>query len=229
VFQSYAGYTPGLDVLDANALRSSRAPQRILLNTVGGIDTRLWSWDDPLTTVTMLCRYSEIHTTPTWDVLALGPNRCGPKRMIADVRANWGQTITAPPPPSPDSIVVMSVSGITPHGLESLRGLLYRPFNRYVVLNGAAHRLIAANAADGVILEAPPTLDLTGPFALAPNASSVAVTREGSPPAGGQPVRYRFFAITMAPGPRAAAVPAPVRGRPAPPGAAVSSPRARKR
>ena len=68
VFQSYAAYTTGLDQENANALTSARAPQRILRNLDSGIDDRVLTFDEGLSTRTILCRYQELRTTGAWQV-----------------------------------------------------------------------------------------------------------------------------------------------------------------
>jgi hypothetical protein len=99
VFQSYSAYTTSLDREDASALASARAPERILSNREPGIDGRVLAFDEGLTSRTILCRYRELRTTSTWQVLGLGPNRCGPPVLMKEVHAGWYQSVPVPAPP----------------------------------------------------------------------------------------------------------------------------------
>lgn len=201
VIQSYTAYATSLDQQDAAALESAGAPQRILRNTEAGIDGRVQAFDEGLTTRTMLCRYQDLQTTPTWQVLGLGANRCGAPVPLGVVHAGWGQTIAVPAPPTARSFVFVRIAGVGVGGLERVQALLYKPAERTVLLNGVSHRLVPATASDGLLLKAPAAVDFTPPLNLAPDSSTLAVARTGAP-RGGKPITYSFYAVTLNAGPR---------------------------
>ena len=69
IMQGYQAYTPALDHLNATALTGPRAPERVLLNRLGGLDGRYTPWDEPETTRTLLCRYRPLRDSGDWLVL----------------------------------------------------------------------------------------------------------------------------------------------------------------
>ena len=217
-FQSYFTYTVGIDQLNADALASARAPQRILRTPEVGIDNRVLAFDGGLSTRTMLCRYDELLDRPAWQVLGLGPNRC-PAAPVAlqTVRADWGQSVPVPAPPTQSSFVFVRIGGVGVQGTERLRALLYKPREREVILGGVAHRLVQETATDGLLLRAPANLDYSPPYAFAPNATSIAVATVGQGPSGGRPIAYSFFAqpVTAGPRPASAGATAVAASRPA--------------
>jgi hypothetical protein len=202
VFQSYAAYTTGLDQEDADALNSAQAPQRILRNQDSGIDGRVLAFDEGLTARTILCRYQELHSTVTWQVLGLGPNRCGAPLLLGTVHAGWDQTIPVPAPPNEHTFVFVRIGGVAVEGLERLTALLYKPVERVVLLDGVVHRLIEGTATDGLLLRAPAGVDFTAPFNLAPNSSTIAVGKAGQGHSRGKPITFSFFAQSVSVGPR---------------------------
>lgn len=204
MFQSLTAYTTGLDQTDAAFLNSAHAPQRILRNREPELTGRIEAFDEGLTTRTILCRYQELRTTEAWQVLALGPNRCGATVPLGTVHAGWNQQVPIPAPPNEHSFVFVRIGGVAVGGLERLVALLYKPAERMVLLDGISHRLIAETAADGLILRAPAGVDFTKPFNLAPDRSTIAVGERGRGSGGGKPITYSFFAQSVSSGPRAA-------------------------
>jgi hypothetical protein len=201
VFQSYSAYTTGLDQLDANTVNSSEAPQRMLLYAGPGVDGRFQPFDEPLTERSILCRYQELSVDGGWDVLGVGPNRCGQPVFMSMVKAAWGQQVSVPAPPNDQTLVIARVSGVQVGGLERLRSALYKARVRLISLDGVSHRLVPETAADGLVLRASPGVDFAPPFEVAPNATSIAVTLEGSQP-GGDPITYAFYEVPVSVGPR---------------------------
>jgi hypothetical protein len=202
VFQSYAAYTTALDGTDSNALRSANAPQRILRNLDPSDDGRVNAFDEGLATRTVLCSYAELRTTPEWQVLGVGPDRCEPPVRLTTVRADWAQVVAIPTPPNDHSFIFVRISGVGVEGFERLTALLYRPALREITLNGARFRLIAGTASDGLILRAAPEADFTAPFAVAPNSSYLAVSKAGQGRSDRLPVTLSFFAQSVTVGPR---------------------------
>ncbi len=201
VFQSYAAYTPALDTLDAEDINSARAPERILRNRDIEIDNRLEAFDEGLTSLTILCRYQELRTTLTLQVLGLVPDRCGATVALGTVHARWGQRVAIPAPPSEHSFVFVRIGGTGVSGLESVRALIARPAERFVHLDGISHRLVEGTAEDGLILRAPAAVDFAHRFRLAPDAATIAVHKAGTS-SGGKPITYSFFATSVNSSPR---------------------------
>jgi hypothetical protein len=205
VFQSYSVYTPALDRDNANALSSRSAPQRILRNTDPPIDGRVLSFDEPLATRTMLCRYRQLRATAVWQVLGAGPNRCTAAVLLGAIKANWGEAVSVPPPPNPHSFVFVDISGVQVDGFGELADLLDKPATRTVVLDGTPFRLVEGTAGDGLLLRAAAGADYPPPFNLAPNATTIAVEKGDSNVGSGDPLRFSFYAQSVA---RAPASPA---------------------
>jgi len=205
VFQSYAAYTTYLDHEDADTLSSARAPQRILRNLDSDIDYRVQSFDQGMTTRTMLCRYQELQTTERWQVLGLGPNRCvGAPVSLGSVHASWGQKVRVPAPPNDHSFVFVRIAGVQVAGVERLYGLLYKPPERLLLLDGQTHRLIEGTAADGLVLRAPAAADFSRPFNVAPDATTITVAEIGGGRTASKPITYSFFVQSLSAGPRSA-------------------------
>lgn len=194
-FEPYAAYTPALDRLGARMLASERAPARILrLDAVVG-DGGYPTFEAPLAALGIFCRYRQTMTQAEWQLLAPARDRCGAPRPLGTRTAPWGADVTVPPATSPSAAVVVHVEGAGPHGLERLRALLLRPRPRWIALDGRRYPLVAATAADGLLLSAPAGLDYPAPFAMAPGSRVIAVGREGDQPGGS--VTYRFEEIPL--------------------------------
>ncbi len=209
VFQSYAAYTTTLDRENADAVDSTRAPQRILRDRDVDFDERVQVFDDGLTARAILCRYQELRTTDEWQVLAPGPNRCGTPVPLGTVHAAWGQRVLVPAPPNDHSFVYVRIGGaVAVGGFERLVSLLYKPAEREVGLGGRGtrfHRLIEGTAADGLILRAPAQVDFTAPFNLAANSTRIAVEKAGQGLVEGKPLTFSFFAQPVSRGPQLSA------------------------
>jgi hypothetical protein len=198
VLQSYAAFTPKLDHADAAFLASERAPDRVLLGRNSDIDTRVLAFDQGETTRALLCRYASLHIGSSFAVLGRTANRCSEPRLIATAQVAWGQRVPVPPPPTPNSMVLVKITGIQVAGLEKIRSFLWKAALRWVVLDGANHRLIEATAGDGLPLRASTGLDYPAPFSLLPQIHVIIVNKPGAP-AGGRPLTYRFYAQSFAP------------------------------
>jgi hypothetical protein len=194
-FEPYAAYTPALDRLGARMLASSRAPDRIMRALAQPIDGRHPTFESPLATLAIFCRYRELVVRAPWQALARSGDRCGAPRVLRTVTAPWGAQVAVPRPDRPDAIVLVRVDGAGPHGLERVKALLLRPNRRWIALDGVGYPLVAATAADGLLLRAPPDLDYPRPFAMAPNPSRIAVSRGGSEPGG--TLRYTFVELAV--------------------------------
>jgi hypothetical protein len=204
-FEPYGAYTPALDRLSAEMLASARAPSRIMRAATGGFDGRHPTFVAPLATLEIFCRYRQVAAHEKWQALARGDDRCGAGRPLAVRSAAWGQPVAVPAPRDPDAAVIVHVDGAGPQGLERLRALLLRLQRRWIALDGERFRLVAATAADGLLLSVPPRLDYRKPFAMAPRPRTIAVERDGGQP-GGRLV-YRFEEIPLRSIPSSAGAP----------------------
>jgi hypothetical protein len=201
IFQSYSAYTEELDALNERTVTSRHAAERILLQNTDGIDGRFLSFDEPASTRAVLCRYVEMRATTRWLVLRRGPDRCGEPRLVRSVRADWGEPVAVPSPPNRQAVVYVRIDGVEPHGLESVRALLFKPSTREILLDGARYRLVPGTAANGLVLRAPARVDFTRPFNVAPNASRIELLRDGKVGSGGQPLHFDFYTESISPPP----------------------------
>jgi hypothetical protein len=184
VLQDYSAYTTQLDELDAAALRSPGAPERILReNTLlvdpthlpAGLDNRLPAWDPPARALALLCHYRPLQTGARWEVLGRTTNRCGAPHLIARLAAANGKPVTLPKP-ARGHVLFVRIRGAGVGGLERVRSFLYRAVLRYIVVNDrASYRLVPGTATDGLLVAAAPGTDFPAPFALSPAARTLAV------------------------------------------------------
>jgi hypothetical protein len=197
VLQSYVASTPALDRLDADALASNLAPQRIVFSGGTSIDTRVLAFDEGMTSRSLMCRYVPLRVKPAFGILAREPNRCGVTRLLEVVHADWRQAVSIPAP-SARALVFVRIGGVGVTGLEELRSVLFKPYNREVVLDGVAHRLVTGTAMDGLPLRAAPGVDFPAPMNLAPDSHSIAVQKDGQGVTGGKPITYSFYSESFA-------------------------------
>lgn len=208
VFQSYTAYTPHLDRQNADALASDSGPELVLrhsltpgtgnLSTVFGIDGRYAPYDAPAATLAMLCHFQAVRTTPRYQLLERVPDRCGKRRELGSVDASYGQAVDVPRA-RPGEVVLARVDGLAPAGAERLGTLLYRAAPRHVVFDGTrAFRLVAANAADGLVVSAPAARDFPRPFAMAPNARTLTFEKDSGFLSGdGGDLTIDFYAVPI--------------------------------
>jgi hypothetical protein len=203
--EPYAAYTPTLDRLAGEMLASARAPERIiraLPSASGAVDERYVSFEAPLATRQIFCRYRQLTVHEPWQVLARIPHsRCGAARTLSTVAAPWDEAVPVPAPARPDALLLVKIAGADPHGLERLKELAVRPSERLIALDEVTFRLIPATAGDGLLLSAPPGSDYPGRFAMAPHPNQIGVIRVGGQPDGD--LRYTFFEVSVDPFPRA--------------------------
>jgi hypothetical protein len=140
----------------------------------------------------MLCRYRAAVTTPRFQLLERTRDRCGPIMELGSVQAETGRPIDVPAAADPAEMVFARIDGAEVGGWEVLRNALYRAQARTVELDGGGSwRLVPATAADGLILRLGQAYDYPRPFALAPNADSIAIRIAGGEE---RPIKVTFFA-----------------------------------
>ena len=151
VFQEYSAYSPGLDELNAEALRADDAPGRVLREIPPiSLDNHFpVSTDSPKATLELLCRYRVLRQAGFWEVLARGGDRCGPERDLGTVEAGWGDEVDVPSGRA-DEAVLVRIDGAGLGGLERLRSMFYKPERREISMDGTGFRLIAAVAGEGL-------------------------------------------------------------------------------
>jgi hypothetical protein len=198
--EPYAAWRPRLDRLAAEQLASERAPERILQastrhvpSVIGAHPTHLV----PLAAREILCRYRPIAKEDPWQVLARGADRCGSERTLGSTTVAWGERVAVPAARRRDALVLVRIAGAGPQGLEHLTDLLLRPRHRWIRLDGEEYYLIAATAADGLLLSARPEADYPAPFSFAPNPKEIAIGRFGGEPDG--ELRYTFAEVAIEP------------------------------
>jgi hypothetical protein len=198
VAQTYSAYTPGLDEANAAVLEGETAPAAILRYQGGepglgsAIDGRYPGWESPAAMRAMLCHYRSAIATARFQLLERTGDRCGPIVEIGSAQTKTGSSVHVPAPPHPGDMVFARIAGVDVGGWEVLRNVLYRARARTVQLDGGRpRRLVPATAPDGLILRLGEGRDYPRPFALAPNADSIAIRIAG---AEGRPLRIAFFA-----------------------------------
>ncbi len=193
--EPYSTYTPRLDRIGARMLASTRAPSRIVRLDAPGFDGAHATFEAPLATREIFCRYRQIAAGGEWQALARGSDRCRAPRPLGTRTVAWGDHVPVPAPRTRDALVIAHVEGTGPQGLERLEALLLRPKRRWIALDGKRLRLVAATAADGLLLSAPRRLDYPGAFAMAPRPRTIAVGRAGDQPDG--TITYRFEEVPL--------------------------------
>jgi hypothetical protein len=206
IFQSYSAYTPYLDGLNADLLRSDARPEHILrqflpVRVDGGrpipysIDGRFYWFESPAATLERLCRYQEVTADERWQVLAASGHACGPAVPLATTTAALGAAVAVPDPPSPRDIVVVRIEGLDQGLLGRIRTAIWRAPIWTVALDGYRYRLVAATAPDGLVLAVPSADQGSPPFAYGPPVRTIAV--EPSDLGGDGQVTYTFEAVPL--------------------------------
>jgi len=220
VFQSYSAYTPALDGLNADLLRSPAGPQRILRNVqpashndrlrlwidrdfVDGefipvtVDGRFRWFEAPLAMLETFCRYHEISVTERWQVLARTERSCGPPESLGTVSARAGETVTIPVETRPDRFVTVKIGGLEPSLLGRVRDTLYKAPDWYISLDGTRYRLMPGTAGDGLLVAVPPSADGTGRFAFGPPIRTMTVTQGLGGEGSHEPLTFTFESVPL--------------------------------
>jgi hypothetical protein len=88
--------------------------------------------------------------------------------------------------------MLVRILGVQPRGLESLRGLLYRPDQRWIMINHHPYRLVPGTAPDGLVLWIPKAADYSGRFSLSQPARTLTVWRDTVTHGSAKDITYRF-------------------------------------
>jgi hypothetical protein len=220
IFQSYSAYTPALDRQNADLLRSSAAPERILRDfdpAAPSDQLRLWMgrdlrpgevvpvtvdgrfrwFESPEATLETFCRYLQTAATDRWQVLARTGRSCGPPEPLGTVSAKAGDTVTVPIETRPDRFVIVKVGGLEPSVFGRLRSLLYKAHDWYVELDDTRYRLIPATASDGLLLAVPPAADGSGPFSFGAPIRTMVVKEGQSGRESKAPLTFQFLSVPL--------------------------------
>jgi hypothetical protein len=170
VFQSYSAYTPALDRIDADSLRSE--PRRVLY-AYGSIDGREPFAESPLAHRTLLCNYhldpgfagNSVSTADGIGYVVLTPSseRCSTPIAGAPLRVGWNVAV-ATPRTQPGEFILASIRPrLTPAG--TLVRALFRAPPVYVTFSraggGTRLRILPDQAPNGVLVDPLPTDNAT--------------------------------------------------------------------
>jgi hypothetical protein len=196
VVQAYSAYTTTLDQLDANFLTSDAAPSRILQQPPVGLDGRDPFFEPPTTWVTMMCHYRQLNATAQWQILARGPDRCGPLRPIGQVHAAFGAKVVVPRAPAGDAVVARFVQLPLSLGYQ-VSALALKPPVTSLVTPAATYRFVVPTAGDLHVLRPAPAIGYSAPYG--PTAiSSFDLTGAGVAPGSGR-YEVEFYAMAVRP------------------------------
>jgi len=218
VIQSYSAYTPALDQMNADRLASANGPDRILRSVSVHTDLPDWlirergrplapgesvaivvdgrfGWfEAPAAMRETFCRYRELSSIGSWEVLGRTGGSCGPPEPFSTVTAMEGTLVDVPADPRPNRLVIVRVHGLDPTLGDELRTVLYRAEEWYVTIAGVHYRLVEPTAADGLLVAVPTSADGTGLFAFGPPITSLSIARPGG---GGRTLTYEFQSVSI--------------------------------
>lgn len=201
VIQDYLAHTPELDRLNARALAADSGP-RFVLRHLGfgspriGPDGRFVPFDAPEEARVMLCRFRPVITSGTHQLLVRGRDRCGEPRPLGSVTAAYGERVPVPGARAGEAVFAR-IGGARAAGLERLRTLIYRAAIRRIGLDEQSFRFPPLNAESGLLISAPRDLDFPAPFALAPNAATLAIGSEGGFATSEGLLEIDFYALPL--------------------------------
>jgi hypothetical protein len=220
VFQSYSAYTPMLDQLNADRLRSPDAPERILRQFAAAahndrlerdmgrpvrddeivpftVDGRFRWFEAPATTLETFCRYTQVVQSDAWQVLARTGRACGSAQALDTVTARAGATVQVPAETRPDRFLIVRVDGLEPSVLGRLKTLLSKAPDWYVMLDGTRYRLVPGTVVDGLLLAVPPAADGTGNFAFGPPIRTMAIMAGLDGRESSAMLTYEFLSVPL--------------------------------
>lgn len=200
IFHTNLAYTESLDDVDARALASGSAPQRILRSRAD-MDTFA---EGPASRRALFCHYVSLYAGPRWQTLARIPDRCGRPRLIRVVRATSSRTAVAIPRPAANEIVAVSFSGLPPSLAGALRTFVYKGTSWTLELGVGSHEAQYAPGTQTHLLPVaiPPALDYPDGYRFALPAQALRVNSRHPGPSNGEartyhPIQMRFYAIPV--------------------------------
>jgi hypothetical protein len=200
--QAYTASTPYLDDRDAEVLAGPDRPRFVLRHVDGSIDGRLVRFESPRATLELLCHYGLVEASGRWQLLEADGNRCGVPRRVRTRSVELGTPI--PVPRVDDALVVARVHGLGTGATEAARGLVWKPRELSVGIDGERYRYIGANQGQPHVLSAPECAP--APDAQAPRQVDQIVFRDRLAipglDAGATGFRVEFSAVPYACGDR---------------------------
>jgi hypothetical protein len=172
VFQSYAAYTPWLDMKNSIFWDSYKSPKYIIWelehwgSEVSSIDGRYLFNDEPLTIYEILNHYRLIHRDKKIALLERSiTNRLKEPKLIASENGHWSEWIKVPPLKNG---IIRARIDVSRRIIGSLKRLLYKEeefFIEYKLDNGDVkkYRLTIDNAVSGVWIS-PLIVKISNPF-----------------------------------------------------------------
>jgi hypothetical protein len=189
------GYTTYLDQLDANYLAGSHAPRFILRQQPVAIDGQDPTFDRPSTQIAIECRYRELSSDTSWQLLEHTSDRCGAMKKLKTVSVGLGQYLSVPRAPGGDAVVA---TFSLPFSLWwHISNELFKPPLTYATVNGGAvvFRFIPGTASDPHLLV--PSRNLGWNADFAPGAITSIAFSVGGQGFGNAGVTATFYEIPM--------------------------------
>ena len=197
VMQSYSAYTKQLDDTNADFLGSTAAPERILRAVPAAIDGRNADFESPATNLAMLCNYSPVYTTGSWQTLERGVDRCGEAQEIVSVDVDLGRAVDVPVAP-PGHLVYAEIEGLKGSLLQRAVTTLYKSPEFWIELDHGTFRLTPGTAGNPLLMRVPSEVNFPAPFSFAAGTTRLQVSATG-PFVFVDDIRVTFFQVPIAP------------------------------
>jgi hypothetical protein len=199
VFQTYQANTPTLDQLNGESL--STGPQFVLsrrspASPATSIDGRLGVEESPRYSRALLCDYTVSGVENRWALFSHTGPHCGQLTALSQVPVRENDVIKVPAPSGPGMAVLVGID-LQPTVVDRLfQGTVVPLTIPTIVLDGVSYRLIAANAAEPFLINAPASVDGTN---LQIHAHTIGVGRAPSLGQSDVAARLRFYEMRVAP------------------------------
>ena len=200
VFQAHQAYTPTLDELNSESL--ANGPQFVLSRrspaspATGSIDGRLGVQTSPQYSRALLCNYTVKGIENHWALFTHTGPHCSPLTALSQVPVRGNDMITVPAPSGRDMAVLVGIDREPNVADQLFEGTVAPLTIPTVVLDGVSYRLIAANAAEPFLVDAPVSVDGTN---LQIHAHTIGVGRAPSLGEGDVAARLRFYEMRVQP------------------------------
>lgn len=180
VLQSYSAYTPYLDRLNAEALRSSTGPNAVLRRAGVAIDGRNPLWDSPEYMFELLCGFETAAESGTWAALLRTEDRCGGEFSLGSALPfAAGETIAIPD--AADGYAVFAHVSLNQGVLDSFLDRAFKvPNPLTVTAGGEAFRLPRALASGPLIVHLPDTAGWGAAFGGLTHYPTLAFSESGT-------------------------------------------------
>jgi hypothetical protein len=172
IFQSFSAYTPALDRVNADFLRSARAPELILRLAPATIDGRNEWFDSPEATVEMVCHYRQVIDSPVWRRVA---DQCTePERPLRVEEAYPGDVVEVPEVEQGE-MLLLRITGLYDSIGDRLEVLVWKADDWTIEMDDAVNRLIPGAAGQPLLLTPPYTYGPATGYFMAP-PSTIRIT-----------------------------------------------------